>query len=418
MYAAGARLTQFRAASQVILRVLGHHGSVEQTTLPTEPPTDDRPQPPSGTADETTTHHRPPPQLGRRGLVALMAVVGLAAGAVGGLVGAAVAPEPEARSVSSAQAPVTPAPSAPAAGTPAASSGGGLDLQAVLAKVQPATVGITVAGGRGGTGQGTGIVITPDGEVLTSAHVVEGSRTVRVRLPGEAEARDADVVGADTGSDLALLRIRGVSGLRVAELGRSADVAVGQDVVAIGHALGLNGEPTVTRGIVSGTDRALASLTGLLQTDAAINPGNSGGPLANAAGQVIGVNTAVAGRSSGIGFAIPVDRARTVLERLRADGGTGAGRSIETAFLGVTTRDAADGGQGALVAEVAPGSPAAAAGLRPGDLIVAVAGRPVTGAAELGGRVREHEPGDRVEVRYRRGGAERTAQVTLASRPS
>ena len=185
---------------------------------------------------------------------------------------------------------------------------------------------------------------------------------------------------------------------------------VGDDVVAIGNALGLNGEPTVTRGIVSALDRALARLTGLIQTDAAINPGNSGGPLVNAAGQVVGINTAVAGRGSGIGFAIPIDRARTVVEALRR------GTTAPVTFLGVTTRDAADGGQGAVVVSVESGSPAAVAGLQAGDVITAVDGRPVAGAAELGGQVRDHEPGDRVEVTYRRGDTERTATVTLGTR--
>ena len=343
-----------------------------------------------------------PPGPGRRGLVALVAAVGVAAGAVGGFVGATVAGDDTSSVVATGGGSAARAPSTIA-------SDGPLDLQGIVAKVEPATVGITVGvGGR--SGAGTGIVLTADGQVLTNAHVVDGARTIRVRFPNESQARSAELIGADEANDLALIQVNGVSGLPTVELGSSADLRVGDDVVAIGNALGLNGEPTVTRGIVSALDRALDSLTGLIQTDAAINPGNSGGPLVNAAGQVVGINTAVAGRGSGIGFAIPVDRARTVVEALRR------GTTAPVAFLGVTTRDATDGGQGAVVVSVEDGSPAAAAGLQAGDVITAVDGRSVAGAAELGGQVRDHEPGDRVEIGYRRGDAERTATVTLGTR--
>ncbi len=383
---------------------------VEPLPLPAEPPTADRPTPPVA----------PPPLdsgpgsaggLGRRGVVALVAAVGLAAGVVGGVVGGTVAAgKGDGRETAVTSPTPTPAPAPARSGTSQASAAP-LDLQAILAKVQPATVGIT-ATTRGRAGAGTGIVIDAGGEVLTSAHVVDDASQIRVRLPGEAEARPAELVGVDEDNDLALLRIPDAPRLAAAELGLSADVRVGEDVVAVGNALGLNGQPTVTRGIVSALDRALGSLAGLIQTDAAINPGNSGGPLVNTAGQVIGVNTAVAGRGSGIGFAIPIDRATEVLNRLRS------GSSARTALLGVTTRDADGGDQGAVVVEVAPGSPAAAAGLRPGDLVTAVEGRSVAGAAELRGRMREHAPGDRVEVAYRRDGTPRSAEVMLGTRSS
>src|SRR5207244_2517922 len=129
----------------------------------------------------------------------------------------------------------------------------------------------------------------------------------------------ATLVGEDDAHDVALIHIENASNLAVAELGKSSDVQVGDDVVAIGNALGLNGDPTVTRGIVSGLGRALGSLTGLIQTDAAINPGNSGGPLVNGAGQVIGINTAIAteANAQNIGFAIPIDTAASIADRLR-----------------------------------------------------------------------------------------------------
>ena len=295
----------------------------------------------------------------------------------------------------------------------ATSGSGALDVGAILAKVQPAVVTIRTGSARGGAG--TGIILRSNGEVLTNAHVVEGASSVRVVLPGQDEARQATVLGADATEDLALLRVEGASGLTAAELGRSADVKVGDDVVAIGNALGLRGSPTVTRGIVSALNRSVSSLTGLIQTDAAINPGNSGGPLVNATGQVVGVNTASAGPRGGqnIGFAIPVDRATGAIERLRR-----GERAPAVGYLGVASSDNDDGGAGAQVREVEPGSPAAAAGLQPGDVILSVAGQPVTGSGELAAAMRQRRPGDQVEIGYRRGGEARTTRATLAARPS
>jgi len=168
--------------------------------------------------------------------------------------------------------------------------------------------------------------------VLTNAHVVEGASSIRVTLSGQSQARNAALVGIDTSNDLALLKITGASNLPTATIGRSADVAVGDGVVAIGNALALPGGPTVTSGIISALNRSLGTgsgqMSGMLQTDASISSGNSGGPLVNAAGQVIGINTAVATSSQtttaeNIGFAIPIDKAMVVVAQLRAGGSTG-----------------------------------------------------------------------------------------------
>jgi putative serine protease PepD len=271
---------------------------------------------------------------------------------------------------------------------------------------------------RGGTAAGTGVILTSAGEILTNAHVVDGASSVRVTLAGESQSRAAEVVGADSGNDLALLRIPGASGLPVAQLGRSGSVAVGDDVVAIGNALALRGGPTVTRGIVSALGRSLeeegGTLSGLIQTDASISSGNSGGPLVNAAGQVIGINTAVASSGGGtaaenIGFAIAIDQAMPVVERLRNHTPAAA-----AGYLGVRTTDPDDGSRGATVVSVEAGSPAAAAGIQDGDLITAVAGKGIDGASSLGSAIRAHRPGDTVELTVVRNGQVRTVRATLA----
>ena len=402
----------FVGTSQPALRKLsgwpGTLRGMESTTTPLPPvPPPIEPEPAVGPDTESRPAPVPQPPRGRAP-VALIAVVALVAGTIGGLVGAAVSDDdPETVTASSSQ---------PAGGPSSTVAGGRLDLQQILAKVEPAIVGISVGSGFQ-AGAGTGIVLTPDGEVLTNAHVVEGARTIRVTVPGSSQARDADLLGADEDEDLALVKIRGASGLKVADLGQSAQVKVGDDVVAVGNALALRGDPTVTRGIVSALNRSFGSLSELIQHDAAINPGNSGGPLVNAAGQVIGINTSVAGGRGGaaqsIGFAIPVDRAKDLLERLRSGGST-----APAGFLGVSTRDPQDGGPGAEIADVTEGSPADAAGLQAGDVVTAVDGRAINGAGDLSGRIRGHKPGDKVRVEYRRGGDTRSAEVTLGRRPT
>jgi S1-C subfamily serine protease len=215
-------------------------------------------------------------------------------------------------------------------------AGSSLDVGQVVAKVEPAVVSIQATINQGffssGTAAGSGVILTSDGEVLTNAHVVAGASSVTVTLNGQNTARAATVIGTDTTNDLALLKINGASNLPTVSIGKSSDVAVGDNVVAIGNALALQGGPTVTEGIISGLNRNLGTgsgeMSGLIQTDAPISSGNSGGPLVNAAGQVIGINAAVATSSqtttaSNIGFAIPIDKAMTVVQQLRAGGSNG-----------------------------------------------------------------------------------------------
>ncbi len=355
-----------------------------------------------------------------RWLIAILVAAVLLGGVAGGVAGRLTAPTAR-----------------PAAlGTPFASQGTRAGdasftngIQPLLQRVQPAVVAVRTQAYRRGAffpreGAGSGTLLTADGQVLTNAHVVEGATTVEVTLNGEEKARAADILGTDPAADIALLKIRDASGLPVATLGRSSDLHVGDPVVAIGNALDLGSTPTVTEGIVSALNRSIdaetETLSGLIQTDAAINPGNSGGPLVNTAGEVIGVNTAVAGAAQNIGFALAIDRVKPVIENIRAHPGTASTVAAGSGgFLGVGLADSPSG-PGAVITDVASGSPADKAGLRPGDLVTAVDDTAVESAAALARALRSHRPGDKVTITWRRGssGATQRATVTLAARPA
>ena len=294
------------------------------------------PQPPAAQPpDSPPSGSSPPDPGGRRGrakqriVAAGVVAASLLAGSAGGWFAGRAGGE---QTVESA---------APVSVTPAAnrqaddgSSGGSIDAGAVAEAVQESVVSIetTVLTRRGpfateGQGAGTGVVIDDDGHILTNAHVVEGASSVSITPAGEDDARSAEVIAADAESDVAVLQVDDTDGLVPAELASSSQVAVGDDVVAVGNALALEGGMTVTQGIVSALDREIDTqtgmLTGLIQTDAAISSGNSGGPLVNAAGEVVGINTAVASsgggvQASNIGFAISIDRAMEVVDQLLA----------------------------------------------------------------------------------------------------
>jgi putative serine protease PepD len=275
--------------------------------------------------------------------------------------------------------------------------------------------------------------MTDDGYVLTNNHVVtldgQGTGTVQVRT-ADGTLYDASVVGTDPSADLAVVKLEGAGGLTPATFADSDKVQVGDVAVAIGAPLGLSN--TVTDGIVSATDRAVATgstqndstVIDALQTDAAINPGNSGGALVNGAGQVIGINTAIASLASGapgssgqsgnigVGFAIPSDTAERIGQEIIETG------SATHAVLGVSARTESDNGNaevgaGALIVQVDPNGAAAAAGLRAGDVVTAVGDRPVTTSTELTAAVRSRPPGDQVALTVRRDGSTTTVDVTL-----
>jgi serine protease Do len=266
------------------------------------------------------------------------------------------------------------------------------------------------------------VLVTGDGHVLTNNHVVEGARDIRVTLADGRELT-AKLVGTDPKTDLAVLRLPG-SGFSVLPLGDSSRVEVAEVVLAIGNPFGLS--QTVTMGIVSAVGRAnvgIADYEDFIQTDAAINPGNSGGALVNARGELIGINTAIvsqSGGSMGIGFAVPVNMARQVMDQLVTRG------RLTRGYLGVAVQDLTpalarglkiDADRGLLVVDVAPDGPAAQAGLQRNDVIVAVDGKPPEDAGHFRNLVAGTAPGSRLRLTILREGRERTVEVTVGELP-
>jgi len=276
--------------------------------------------------------------------------------------------------------------------------------------------------GRGDTdrGSGSGFLLTADGEILTNHHVVDGAERLTVKLADGRSFR-ARVVGGDPDTDVALIKIDGVGGLPVVRLGDSATLRVGEWVCAIGNPLAY--EHTVTVGVVSYLGRKLfdESFDNYIQTDAAINFGNSGGPLLNSRGDVIGINAAISSEANNIGFAVPINQAREILDALRRQG------RVSRGYVGVDLHDVdADlqrslqlgAATGALVEDVTPGTPGARAGLKRYDLIMAVDGRTVASSESLIRDVAARSPGTRVTLRIQRDGREMAVPVLLTERPA
>ena len=303
---------------------------------------------------------------------------------------------------------------------------GRLDVAQVIDHMAASVVTISAdIDGEFGRGQstGTGVIVSSDGEILTNAHVVEGASEIRVRLVGETEPREATLLASDPGNDLALLRMSG-DDFDAAGFADPDSVRIGDEVLAIGFALGLDGDPSVTLGIVSALDRTIgtdgAFLDGLIQTDAAISSGNSGGPLVNARGEVVGINTAVArdtatAAATNVGFAISAGEALPVIEALRAQSG---GDPRTEGYLGVELGERRDGGQGAVIDSVRDDTPAADAGIEVGDLVVAADDAPIDGATGLIAAIRDLAPGDSTTLTILRDGEPIDITVTLAERPA
>ncbi|MCL7971320.1 MAG: trypsin-like peptidase domain-containing protein, partial [marine benthic group bacterium] len=273
---------------------------------------------------------------------------------------------------------------------------------------------------------GSGFAIDDRGFLVTNEHVVRGADSIVV-TDAAGRVHPAEIVGSDELTDIAVLKIE-AGAIPAAPLGTSSDLMVGEPAIAIGNPFGYllaNAEATVTAGVVSGIGRDIRSaderqtlLADMVQTDASINPGNSGGPLVNADGEVIGVNSSIfsrSGGSEGLGFAIPIDRAARIVDEIRSFG------RIRRPFVGVDPMAVESDTllfSETLVRRVAPGSPAARAGLEPGDVLVAVDGRPVASPLDWEVGLLDAGVGSRVSVTYRRGGSDREVELPVAELPS
>lgn len=367
--------------------------------------------------------------------LAVLLIVGVACGGGGG---------------GASPAPVAPTAASPTAPPPAAASPAPAGqrqpllipdivdrLRPSVVQVQTERVSLDVSGQPISQleGVGTGVIIDERGHIVTNDHVLrlrDGSLAQQVTVTlSDNRSLAARIVGSDPRTDLGVIKIDAQS-LAPARLGNASELRLGDTVVAIGHALALEGGPTVSAGVVSAKDRVLqpnpgqderVTLVGLIQTDVAINPGNSGGPLVNAFGEVVGINTAVIrGTGSvsveGVSFSISIDNARPIVAELIDKG------KVERGFLGISMVEVTPGlatanslpvEKGVAITAVSANSPAARAGLQAGDVIVGVGGRAIRYSGDLVQALTEHKPGERVMVEFYRGSQRRSAEVTLGS---
>ncbi|WP_344731617.1 S1C family serine protease [Nocardioides fonticola] len=383
-----------------------------------------------------------PAKQRRGGLAAAVVAAALVAGGIGGFGGAAAWNAVDDGGNSSASSSASPSSLKTADSVVDSTDTTAADgsVEKVAATVLPSVVKIYVQGSTE-AGSGSGIILSSDGKILTNNHVVEvagDNGTITVAF-NDGSTHSAKVLGTDPLTDTAVIQADGVSGLTPATFGKSTDLKVGQDVVAIGSPFGL--ESTVTSGIVSALDRPVdvgsdgqgnSTVYPAIQTDAAINPGNSGGPLVDMAGHVVGINasiqTASSGSSSpfggteeggsiGLGFAIPIDEVQPIIEQMLN------GETPTHARLGISVTDAAASDSaaevgltnGAKIAEIGDESTAAKAGLQKGDVITKVDDHVITGSDSLVATIRSYRPGDQVTVTYTRGGQEKTATLSLDS---
>jgi putative serine protease PepD len=387
-------------------------------------------EPVEGTPEEVAPGGAPAPARSRRALA--IGALALVCALIGGLIGGFMARGSASSNVTIERSSSTPG---------AAVLPNGVAIPALVKEVEPSIVSIDVKV-SGSEDQGTGMIISSSGMVITNNHVIAlaaSGGTITVTRSGTTTAQSAALVGRDPANDVALLQIRGASGLVPVTIGDSDKVVVGDAAVAIGNALGLAaGTPTVTSGIISALGRTVTAssetggsnetLTNMIQTDAAINPGNSGGPLLDSAGDVIGMNTAVAAGSTGssaqnIGFAIPSSHIEALLPELEK-GGTAStssggymGVDITTVTPELRTQYGLVPQSGAVILNVVSGSPADDAGLESGDVIIKMGSTPISTADEVVAYTKAHKPGDDITVTYQRGKQVKTTTVKLGIAP-
>ena len=287
----------------------------------------------------------------------------------------------------------------------------------------------TVLNYQGEEAAGTGIILTSSGEILTNNHVIDGATSIKVTVNATGAVYPAVVVGTDATSDVSVLQLEGASGLSTATTGATSQVAISDDVVAVGNAGG-TGNLTAASGAVTAVDQAITAssddssssenLTGLIETNADVVPGDSGGPLYNADGDVVGIDTAASSGSSTVaGYAIPIGTALSIAHLIESGDATSAITIGYPAFLGVEIETTADGTTGALVGGTIAGAPAAQAGLAAGDTITAVNASPVTSASQLSEVLKGYRPGDSVTISWTDGaGATNSATVVLIQGPA
>jgi putative serine protease PepD len=363
-----------------------------------------------------------PPRRRRAGLAAAVVATSLLVGGGAGIGGAAWWDATQGESATTSEASPVSTSTVSQSQAPAADG----SVESVAQKVLPSVVKIDVTGQQG-SGSGSGIILTADGTILTNNHVVEVAAdggSIEVSFDDGTSA-EAEILGTDPLTDTAVIQASDVSGLTPATIGKSANLGVGEGVVAIGSPYGL--DATVTSGIVSALDRPVnvgsddqgnSTTYPAIQTDAAINPGNSGGPLVDMTGAVVGINSSIRTAASqspygqsesgsiGLGFAIPIDEVMPIVDQMAA------GETPTHARLGIRV---GDDESGARITEVTDGSTAAEAGIEAGDVISSVDDRRITGADSLVATIRSYRPGDQVEVTWTRDGESRSATVTLDS---